>query len=379
MREQRPARKVAVVGGGIAGLAAAHRLLEIAPETQVRLFEQSGRLGGVIETVHEQGFQIELSADNFITTVPHAVDLCRRLGLAEQLVQTDAAYRQTYVVRRGRLHKLPDGFLMMAPTRMWPLALTPLLSPWGKLRAGLEYFLPPRKDDADESMASFATRRLGREAFERLVEPLVGAVYGCDVEKLSVNATLSRFRDMEREHGSLIRAMRREMAARRKSRAAEAQSGARYSMFVTLRDGLGSLVDAIAARLPQGSVRLETPVDRIEPIEAGQWRIHAGATEEAFDAIVLATPSYVSGKLLAPLDAELANMLDRIEHSGTAIVSLGFDERQIGHPLAGAGAVVGKTENSPIRAVSFSSRKYGHRAPEGKTALRAFVGGARAP
>ena len=199
------------------------------------------------------GFQVEQSADNFITTVPYGLDLCRRLGLSDQLIQTDPRYRQTYVVHRGRLHKLPDGFLMMAPTRMWPLALTPILSPWGKLRAGLEYFIPPSTSEADESMASFVRRRLGREAFDRLVEPLVSAVYAADMERLSVDATLSRFRDMEREHGSLVRAMRFEMAARRRAKQkAETQSGARYSMFVTLRDGLQSLVDALASRLPDG-------------------------------------------------------------------------------------------------------------------------------
>jgi len=378
MREDRAPRRVAVVGGGIAGLAAAHRLIELAPGCEVRLLEKASRLGGVLETVHQQGFQVELSADNFITTVPYALELCRRLGLSDQLVQTNPECRQTYVVHRGRLHKLPDGFLMMAPSRLWPLALTPLLSPWGKLRAGVEYFIPPRKDSADESMAAFATRRLGREAFERLVEPLVGAVYAADVEKLSVEATLARFHDMEREHGSLIRAMRRQ-ARRRKSCGKETQSGARYSMFVTLRDGLGRLVDAIAARLPQGSVRLGWPVDRLERVEANQWRVHLRGADETFDAVILATPSYISAELLATVDPTLGQMLGRIEHSGTAIVALGFDRRQIAHPLSGAGAVVGRVENSPILAVSFSSQKYTHRAPEGKAILRVFAGGARAP
>ncbi|MBN1591083.1 MAG: protoporphyrinogen oxidase, partial [Pirellulales bacterium] len=341
MRDERPARRVAVVGAGIAGLAASHRLIELAPDCQLRLLEQSSRLGGVIETVHEQGFQIEQSADNFITTVPYGLNLCRRLGLADRLVQTDPTHRQTYVVYRGRLHKLPDGFLMMAPTRLWPLALTPLLSPWGKLRAAMEYFIPPRGDTGDESMAAFGRRRLGRESFERLIEPLVSAVYAADMEKLSVDATLSRFRDMEREHGSLIRAMRRQMAERRrKSRAKETESGARFSMFVTLRDGLGTLVDAIASRLPQGTVRLNSPVDRIDRAEGGAWRIHSGQTEETFDAVILATPSYVSGRLLAPLDPTLGQLLGRVEHSGTAIVSLGFERSRIAHPLAGAGAVV---------------------------------------
>ncbi len=179
-------RRIAVIGGGIAGLAAAHRLAELDPGCEMTLFEAGARLGGVLSTVHEEGFQVEQSADNFITTIPWGLDLCKRLGLGEQLVQTNPAHRRTFVVRRGRLCPLPDGFLMMAPTRLWPLALTPILSPLGKLRAALEWFIPPREDDRDESMAEFVRRRLGRETFDRLVEPLVSAVYAADLEKLSV-------------------------------------------------------------------------------------------------------------------------------------------------------------------------------------------------
>ena len=204
-----------MIGGGISGLAAAHRLRELAPQCQVTLFEAGSRLGGVVSTVHRDGFQVEQSADNFITTVPWGLDLCQRLGLTGQLVPDQlATVRRTFVVRRGRLHRLPDGFLMMAPTQLWPMAVTPILSPLGKLRAALEYFIPPRRDDGDESMAQFVRRRLGRETFDRLVEPLVSAVYAADMEKLSVKATLSRFREMEKQHGSLIRAMRQQMKHR---------------------------------------------------------------------------------------------------------------------------------------------------------------------
>ena len=393
-------RHVAVLGGGIAGLAAAHRLIELDPHGRLTLLEAGPRLGGVLSTVRRDGFEVEQSADNFITTIPWAVNLCARLGLTDQLVQTNPAYRRTFVVRGGRLYRLPDGFLMMAPTQMWPLAVTPILSPLGKLRAAWEYFIPPRTDDGDESMAGFVRRRLGREAFDRLVEPLVGAVYAADMEKLSVEATLPRFREMEREYGSLIRAMRRQMKDRPKGKS---ESGARYSMFVTLRDGLSSLVDALTARLPQGSIRLNMPVERIARSGA-RWRVHLGKNAPSaagglsrfssdengtvpfgsadvveFDGLILATPSYVVARLVEGVDAPLAQALGRIEHSGTAIVSLGYERRQIGHPLDGMGAVVPAVENSPILACSFSSQKYPHRAPPGKTLLRVFVGGARRP
>ncbi|MDZ7620229.1 MAG: protoporphyrinogen oxidase, partial [Patescibacteria group bacterium] len=375
--------RVAVVGGGISGLAAAHRLVELYPACGVTLFESAGRLGGVLSTVHEDGFQVEQSADNFITTFPWGLALCRRLGLEDALVQTNPETRRTFVVRRGKLYKLPDGFLMMAPTRMWPMAVTPILSPWGKLRAAMEYFIPPRLDEADESMAAFVRRRLGREVFDRLVEPLVSAVYAADMERLSVDATLSRFREMEREHGSLIRAMRRQMKAGRHAR----ESGARYSMFVTLRDGLSSLVDALAARLPQGAVQLNSEVRRLDRAGDG-WRLTLGATgaagetggsprTESFDAVILAAPSHVSASLLRPTDTATADEQAAVEHSGTAIVTMAFDRKEVGHPLDGMGAVVPAIEQSPILAVSFSSQKYVHRAPEGQVLLRAFVGGAR--
>lgn len=382
-------RSIAVIGGGIAGLAAAHRVVELDPHCELTLIEAGPRLGGVLSTVHEDGFQVEQSADNFITTIPWGLNLCARLGLSDRLVQTNPEFRRTFVVRRGRLHRLPDGFLMMAPTRLWPLAVTPILSPLGKLRAAMEYFIPPRTDPNDESMAAFVRRRLGREVYDRLVEPLISAVYAADMEKLSVLATLPRFRDMEREHGSLIRAMRHQMKNRPR---ASAESGARYSMFVTLEDGLSSLVEAIAARLPAGSVWLNTRVERVERNGDG-WKVWAKGFENdknsnpqapspkpsAFDAVILATPSPVTASLLGPVDGALGADLASIKHSGTAIVSLGYETDQIGHPLDGMGVVVPGIENSLILACSFSSRKYPHRAPEGKVLLRVFVGGARHP
>jgi len=383
-------RRIAVIGGGISGLAAAHRLLELAPHSQVTLFEAGSRLGGVLSTVHGDGFQVEQSADNFITTVPWGLELCQRLGLTGQLVQTNANCRRTFVVRRGRLCKLPDGFLMMAPTQLWPMAVTPILSPLGKLRAAMEYFIPPRRDDGDESMAQFVRRRLGREAFDRLVEPLISAVYAADMEKLSVKATLSRFREMEQQHGSLIRAMRQQMKHRPSAGtpySGSAESGARYSMFVTLSEGLSTLVEAIAARLPPEWIRLNSPIDKIER-SGNAWRLLPAAASSfpaetgqflEFDALIVAVPAHRASPLVAPIDAELASELGQIEYSGTAIVSLGYDVRQVGHRLDGMGAVVPSIENSPILACSFSSQKYPHRAPAGKTLLRVFVGGARRP
>jgi protoporphyrinogen/coproporphyrinogen III oxidase len=374
--EPNKSRRIAVVGGGISGLAAAHRLVELAPRDEVVLFEEQNRLGGVLETIHEDGFQIEQSADNFITTFPWAVDLCKRLGLSDNLVQTNPQFRRTFVVRRGRLRPLPDGFLMMAPSRMWPLATTPILSPLGKARAAMEYFIPPRAGESDESMAGFVRRRLGREVFQRLVEPLISAVYAADMEKLSLLATMPRFRQMEKEHGGLIRAMRKQM---RSARQPQTQSGPRYSMFVTLEEGLSSLVAAIAAKLPDDAIRLETPVARIDQT-VGTWTLTLGdGTTETFDGLILATPSHVAARLLGSVDDELSRQLGGILHSGTAIVTVAYNRDQIAHPMDGMGFVVPSIERRPILAGSFSSQKYTHRAPEGKTLIRVFAGGDQNP
>jgi protoporphyrinogen/coproporphyrinogen III oxidase len=371
--------RVAIVGGGIAGLAAAHRMAELAPQVQLSLFEGANRLGGVLETVHRDGFLIETSADSFITSFPWAADLCRRVGLGAQLLSTSGEHRRAFVVSRGRLRKIPDGFLIMAPTRLWPMLTTPILSPLGKLRLAMERYVRPREDANDESLASFARRRMGKEAYERLVQPLVGGIYTGDPERLSIHATMPRFVEMERQHGSLL-------AGALKNRDAEeatGDSGARYSMFVAPREGMSSLVDAIAARLPRGAARLGTRVERIARRDDGRWSVlstesgvRQTAVEEVFHSVVIAAPAQHAAKVLEGVDANLAAELAGIEYAGAAVVALAYDRSQIAHRLDGFGFVVPLVEKMKILSGSFSSVKYGGRAPAGKVLARIFIGGA---
>ena len=326
-------KRVVVIGGGITALAAAHRLVELDAGLRVTLLEAGPRLGGVLETVRRDGFLIEHSADNFITDPPWAVDLCRRIGFADQLIPTTSQQREAMVVHRGRLERVPDGFMLMAPARIWPLMTTPILSPWGKLRLLGERLVPPRSDDADESLGAFARRRLGRETFERIVQPLVGGIYTADPEKLSLRATLPRFIEMERRHGSLTRAARRQRGARPNGgadTAVDTAGGARYGLFVAPRDGVSSLVEAIAAKTARGHGACElagriagAPCGRIVA-ESRVAATAAGGQDMACDAVIVAIGAPTRRRLLAPVDRDLAGELSRIPYAGTAIVTLGL-------------------------------------------------------
>ncbi len=363
---------VAVIGGGITGLAAAHRLRELAPDVEVRVLESAARPGGVLGTIRDRGFLIEESADSFLTALPDALSLCRRVGLEDALIPTDPAHRRAFVVSRGRLVPIPDGLMVMAPSRLWPMVTTPILSPWAKLRMGMDVLIR-RSDAADESLASFARRRFGQGAYERLIQPLVGGMYTGDPELLSVEATMPRFREMERTHGSLIRAAIRERAGRTKGAAG---SGARYGMFAGLRDGMASLVEAVVRRLPPGSVRCGAAVEGIRRMSDGWWIDIAGEDSLRAAALIVATPAREAARLLSAIDASLGSDLGRIRSTSCAVVSLGYRRDQVAHRLDGFGFVVPEVEKLQVLSGSFSSVKFAGRSPDGMVLLRAFLGGA---
>ncbi|HUG91947.1 MAG TPA: protoporphyrinogen oxidase [Planctomycetaceae bacterium] len=413
------ASRFAVVGGGIAGLAAAHRLLERAREAgrpiNVTLFEAADRLGGAIDTrrgdfaksaksgqhgEHRQHaeYLVEAGPDAFITNKPWAVDLCRRLGLEDRLISTEPRYRRSLVLHKGRPVPVPEGFLLLAPARVWPVLRSPLFTLRGKLRMGLEYVVPRRTGDgdADESLASFVRRRFGREALDRLVQPLVGGIYTSDPEKLSLAATMPRFLEMERRHRSLIRASRRQAAG--ESSGGRTESGARYGLFTAPAGGMGELVAAVEGRIRGlgGVIRTGTRVAGMRPHSGSQpgdgpatrhsWDLRvvgsatpAGETSAAFDAVILALPAWRAAELVADFDAALASELRTIEYASSAIVVSGHDLAGIAHPLDASGLVIPAIERRSILAVSFSSRKFAGRAPECRVLLRTFVGGALQP
>ena len=375
-------RSVAVIGGGISGLAAAHRLTELDPSLEIKLFEASDRLGGVLHTEQVEGFLLEHSADNFITNQPWAVDLCRRIGMADELIPTNASQRRAYVVHAGRLEPVPESFLLMAPSRIWPVLRTPILSLRGKLRLVCEPLIPRRRSDDDENLESFATRRLGREVFERLVQPLIGGIYTADPKKLSLAATLPQFVEMERRWGSLFRGARRQ--ARRQSRDGATSSGARYGLFVAPRRGMSQLVEAIATRLPLDAVQRNSRVDDIKRDGQGGYRISVTRRDKPaqvrrYDALIVAVGAPQAARLLRVVDERLTVLLGEISYAGSAIVLVGYRREQIARPLDGFGFVVPLVERRRILACSYSSAKFPGRAPEGHVLLRVFLGGACQP
>jgi oxygen-dependent protoporphyrinogen oxidase len=368
-------RRVVVIGGGIAGLAATHRLVEHAQRgapLDVLLLDAGDRLGGSVGTERADGFTLERGADSMITDKPWGLDLCERVGLTDHLIGTRPGERRTMVVHDGRLHPLPEGFLLMAPTALWPVATSALFSLRGKARMALDLVLPRRAGAGDESLASFVRRRFGAEVLERVADPLAGGIYTADPERLSLAATMPRFLELERTHRSVILGMRATAAM------PPGGSGARYGLFVAPREGMGALVDAVARRMPEGTVRLRAAVQRLS--RAGErWLVETSGQSVDADALVVATPAFAAARLVAPLDAALGGALDAIEYASSATVTLAFRAADVAGRLAGFGFVVPFAERRSLLACTFNSRKYEGRAPAGYELLRAFVGGARRP
>jgi oxygen-dependent protoporphyrinogen oxidase len=372
-------RRFVVIGGGISGLSAAYKLyteFQNAQEpTEVLLFEGSPRLGGCISTYNLDDTILELGPDSFITEKPAALDLCKRLGIENRLVQTDKQHRRTMVAHDNQLYPVPEGFLLMAPTEILPMLSSPLFSWEAKLRMMGEPFISPMSEGLDESLQQFTERRFGREVFERIVQPLVGGIYTADPAKLSVRAALPRIASLEQQYGSLIKGL---AATRKKS---ENDSGARYSMFVTFDEGMNVMVNAILNQLPRGTVNTHRLVSRVRKTAHG-----SGYEIECFDGkvvhadgVVIATSAYHASDILGQADMALANDLRGIEYASSAVLNLIYRRSDIPHALDAFGFVVPAKERRTILACSFSSVKWPGRAPADKVLLRVFVGGALQP
>ncbi|MCS7220717.1 MAG: protoporphyrinogen oxidase [Anaerolineae bacterium] len=379
-----PIPHVIIVGGGIAGLSTAYHLQKRAKAAghpvSCTLIEQERRLGGKILTERIGGFVIEGGPDSFLTQKPWGVQLARELGLGDQIIGTNEGQRRVFVLHRGRLRPLPDGVMLIVPTKFMPFVLSPLISPLGKLRMGLDLFIPPRRDGQDETLADFIRRRLGEEALDKIAEPLMSGIHNAESDRQSILATFPRFRALEEKYGSLIRGM---LAMRRQASAAspngrEAFTGA----FASLRGGLGDLVEALVSALDKTSLLTGQRVGEIryDPDTLSPYQVRLADGKELIgNAVVLATPAYVSADLVASFAPELAAGLRAIRYVSTGTISLAYRRGEIGHPLNGFGFVIPRSERRWINACTWTSTKFSHRAPDDHVLVRVFFGGSRHP
>jgi oxygen-dependent protoporphyrinogen oxidase len=366
--------RIAIIGGGISGLSAAFALEEHRRTGAVEhtLYESSPNLGGVLRTEHVQGCIVEAGPDSFITEKPWAADLCRTLGIGDQLIGSNDTDRKTYILIRGRLIPMPDGLMFMVPTKILPTGFSPLFSWTTKLRMAQELFHPPRAAEADESIASLVERHYGAEMVDRLADPLLSGVYGGEAASLSVRAVLPRFAEMERTHGSLGRAM---LAARKKMPRSANKSAP--PLFTSLRNGMQQLVETLVPRLNPSSLVTNAPAQAIQP-EAGGWTVSAGLKSDHFDAVILAVPTHAAAKILSISNPELSAELAAIGYSSSITIALGYD-REVRQSLPpGFGFLVPRSEGKRLLAATFVHNKFPHRAPEDRALLRCFFAGSNA-
>jgi protoporphyrinogen/coproporphyrinogen III oxidase len=359
-------KRIVIIGGGIAGLAAAYRCEQMAGDVAVTLIEREPRLGGKILTERVDGFVVEGAPDSFLARKPRGVGLCEALGLAEQLHGRRPEHEKTFVRRHGQLHRLPSGLTGMIPTNLDALANSTLISPAGRERLAQEATLPPTPANGDESVAHFVTRRLGREVYEQLVEPLMSGIYAGDGEQLSLAATFPQLRQLELKHGSLLKGL---------SAGQPVGSGqAAYPPFISLPGGMATLVDAIVGRLTHTELRTGVAVERVGRDGDHYTVVQADGRSVAADAVILATPAFVTARLLADLDPLLADLHTQIPYASSAIITLAFAAGDWSHPLDGYGYVIPQVEDTDLLACTWTSSKWAGRAPAGATLIRVYAG-----
>jgi oxygen-dependent protoporphyrinogen oxidase len=367
-------KRIAIIGGGISGLSAAYTIEEKrqsgTPIEHV-LLESSPRLGGVLVTDRVAGCLVEAGPDSFITEKPWAADLCRKIGLGDQLIGSNDSERKTYILAKGKLVVMPEGLMFMVPTKIMPTVLSPLFSWRTKMRMAAEWFHPPRKASEDETVAEMVERHYGSEMVDLLADPLLSGVYGGEASQLSVRAVLPRFADMESKHGSLGRAM---LVSRKKM--AAASNGPPRPLFTSLKDGMRSMVDALVARLDPNALKTSSPVQSVIQQDNG-WTVSAGYQTDHFDAVIIATPAHAAAAVLQTTDQILARDLADIKYSSSVTVTLGYDEKVRASLPPGFGFLVPGSAGRRMLAATFVHNKFLHRAPANRAIIRCFLGGVR--
>lgn len=360
---------VIIIGGGISGLAAAYRLHKSDPTLPFTLLEQSARLGGKVLTDQIDGLVVEGAPDSFLARKPRGVGLCEELGIADELYGRRPEHADQTQVRFGDdFYPLPSGLSGMIPTDLDALANNPLISPAGQARLAEEAAIPPAPKNGDESVASFVSRRLGREVYEKLVEPLMSGIYAGDGEQLSLAATFPQLRQLELKHGSLLNGLTA-------SSQAPTSAAPTYPPFVSLAGGMGKLVDAIVATLPVESLRTDVTVTKIETQETGGYTVTLARGDMlSAAALIVATPAFATAELLQRVDAALAEAHAAIPYASSALVTLAYRKSDLSRVPEGYGYVVPSIAGSDVLAATWSSNKWAGRAPEDLLLCRVYIG-----
>ena len=364
--------KVAIVGAGISGLSSAHYLRKLCREGNVPLelvlFESSAHPGGVFDTVKTGGMVIELGPDSFITSKPWALDLARELGLEDSLLGVGYGQRKdTFVYQSGRLWLLPEGFFLMAPSKLLPFLRSRLFSAGAKLRVLLEP-LVPRGGGGDESVRSFVERRFGREIFDKAAQPLLGGIYMADPEKLSLSATMPQFIEMEQRSGSVLRDLLRNSPTSR------GESGARYGLFLTPAEGMSVIVERLCGSAEFARQNYKIPILSLKKSEKG-WLVGPNRGEEEFDAVILSVGADTAGQLLSDIDPQLGARLSGVRYVSSVVATLVFDEKDFRGLPDGLGIIIPSTEKMNLVACSLYSSKFPEKSGSGKVVIRCFLGG----
>jgi oxygen-dependent protoporphyrinogen oxidase len=379
------ANTVAIIGGGIAGLSAAHQLqvqAEKRGETiEFFVVEKEHRLGGNILTEIRDGFVIDGGPDCFISEKPATIQLCHELGIQDRLLKTNECFRRTFILWKGKLHELPEGFMLLVPTSVASFLKNRLITPLGKVRMAMDLLLPAKKSEEEESLAQFVRRRLGKEVLEKIAEPLVAGIHAGDPETMSLISSFPRFIELENRDRSIILGMMR----RRKQFLKEAKTqkpGAQYTMFMTLKGGLSEITDTLGTQLKPRTIRMGHQLVAVEKLpdkaKASQWgyalKLANGETLRA-RAVILATPAYITAEVVKSQDPTLAEEFLSIPYVSTATASFAYRREDVVHPLNGFGFVIPRVERRKIMACTWSSIKFASRAPKNNLLLRCFVGG----
>ena len=373
-------KKVIIIGGGIAGLAAAYRIQEeinSGAQISCTVLEGSDRVGGKIHTIRRDGFILERGPDSFISQKPAVVELCKKLGIDDHLMGTKTDHPKTFVYINRKMVTIPDGLSLMVPTKFMPFVTTRLFSWPGKIRMGLDLFLPRRRGNSDESLASFVRRRLGTEALERMAQPLMSGIYASDPEQMSLNASFPMFAQVEKKYRSLVLGMLAQKRKRARTPSPPTPKGYKpFSFFLTMKNGLSEIVETLVEQSPDIQFRTQVPVNTLQKNSNG-WRVKLESGEDLeADAAILSTPANITAPLMEDWAPGIAARLNQIPYVSTAAVVLGFDRNRFAHPLRGFGFVVPHIEKRKITACTWVSSKFAGRAPENRVLLRAFVGGA---